>query len=92
MNNKLTLGGIFCDTEKHFNCVNDILPSKMEFYSISSKEKTLKQYLNNRYPTVSINRSITLYYLNGLKLNTACHKVPSLDQCQFSYIYMINLR
>lgn len=54
MNNKSTVRGIFCDIKKYFNCVNNILLSKMEFYGIPGKEKTLyKHYLNNRYQTVN---------------------------------------
>jgi len=42
MNNKLLVGGIFCDLEKAFYCVNhDILLSKMKLYGISDKEITL---------------------------------------------------
>jgi len=36
LNNKIIVGGLFCDLQKAFECVNcDILLSKMKFYGIS---------------------------------------------------------
>jgi hypothetical protein len=57
MNNKLLVGGIFCDLEKVFECVNhDILLPKLKFYGISDKDLTLYQsYLGNRYCRTAIN-------------------------------------
>jgi hypothetical protein len=56
MNNKLLVGGIFCDLEKAFDCVNhDILLSILNFYGISDKDLTLNQsYLDNRYYRTAI--------------------------------------
>jgi hypothetical protein len=51
MNNKQTVGGIFCDLEKAFDCVDhDILLSKVKFYGIREKVYSLfESYLHNRY-------------------------------------------
>jgi len=51
MNNKLLVGGIFCDLEKAFDCVDHgIILSKKTFYGINGKDFALYQsYLDNRY-------------------------------------------
>ena len=57
LNNKITVGGIFCDLQKAFDCVNyDILLSKMKFYGISGvANKLMESYLRNKYQRVVIN-------------------------------------
>ena len=56
MNNKLLVGGIFCDLEKAFDCVNhDILLYQLKFYGISDKALQLyESYLGNRYCRTAI--------------------------------------
>jgi hypothetical protein len=55
-NNKLLVGGIFCDLEKAFYCINHIiLLSKLKFYRISDKYLALYQsYLDKRYCRTAI--------------------------------------
>ena len=55
MNKKLLVGGIFCDLEKVFDCVNhDILLSKL-IYGIRDKDLQLYlSYLGNRYCKTAI--------------------------------------
>jgi hypothetical protein len=54
LNDKLLVGGIFCDLQKAFDCVNyDILLSKMECYGISGKANSLiKCYLQDSQRTL----------------------------------------
>jgi hypothetical protein len=61
INNKLTVGGIFCDLEKSFDCVNhNILLSKLELYGIAGKFKALiTSYPNDRYQKVVIDNRKT---------------------------------
>jgi hypothetical protein len=56
LNNKQTVGGIFCDLSKAFDCVDyEILLSKLEFYGIKWMFGTLiKSYLKERYQRVPI--------------------------------------
>jgi len=55
MNNNLKIGGIFCDLQKAFDCVNHkILLDKLEFYSMEGKFKSLTEsYLTSRYQKVN---------------------------------------
>jgi hypothetical protein len=46
LNNKLILGGIFCDLEKAFGCVNHASwLSKLETCGITGKDKELLSYI-----------------------------------------------
>jgi len=54
LNDKLMVGGIFCDLQKVFDCVNhQILKGKLEFYRIQGKFSSLvKSYLTGRFQRV----------------------------------------
>ena len=57
MNNKLLVGGIFCDLEKAFDCVDhDILLFTFKYYGISGKYLAVyHSYLDNRHFRTAIN-------------------------------------
>ena len=50
MNNRLSVGGTFCDVEKAFNCVNHgIIVDKLEFNGISVEFQTsIQTYIRSR--------------------------------------------
>jgi hypothetical protein len=56
LNNKKTVGGIFCDLRKAFDCLDHaILMSKQEFYGVTGRMYDLiKSYLQDRYQRVVI--------------------------------------
>jgi len=59
LNTKTLVGGLFCNLQKAFDCVNhDILLSKVKFYGITgSTGKLMESYLQQRYQRVVINNN-----------------------------------
>jgi hypothetical protein len=66
LHNKFTVGGIFCDLTKAFDCVNHtILLSELEFYGITgSTGNLMKSYLSGRYQRVLIRNTSSINYLS----------------------------
>ena len=56
LDNKKTVGGLFLDLSKAFDCVDhNILLSKLNFYGISGKNnKLMKSYITSRYQRVVV--------------------------------------
>jgi hypothetical protein len=56
LDKKWLVGGIFCDLQKAFDCVNhNILLEKMEYYGITgTAHKLMQSYLDNRYQRTKI--------------------------------------
>jgi hypothetical protein len=71
LNNNLSIGGVFCDLEKAFDCVNhEILLSKLEFYGITGTHfKLYKSYLSRRY------QKTVLFNENGHTITSSWSKV-----------------
>jgi hypothetical protein len=63
INCKQMVGGIFCDLNKAFDCINHaVLLEKLKFYEVSKKFYNLvKSYLDERYQKVIIS------YNNGIE-------------------------
>jgi hypothetical protein len=59
LNNSQLVGGIFCDLQKSFDCVNHkTLLDKLQFYGTNGKFKTLiESYLTNRYKKLTLNKT-----------------------------------
>jgi hypothetical protein len=76
-NNELIVGGIFCDLEKAFNCVNNnILLLKLETYEITGKDRELyHSYLKDRYQRVLI-YNMTHHYRTLSNWALITHRVP----------------
>jgi len=57
MNSNQMVGGILCDLQKAFDCVNHkILPEKLELCGVEGKlERLIESYLTGRYKTVTLN-------------------------------------
>jgi hypothetical protein len=63
MNCKQMVGGIFCDLNKAFDCINHaVLQEKLKFYGVSEKLYNLvKSYLDERY------QKLIISYNNGIE-------------------------
>jgi hypothetical protein len=77
INNKLWVGGIFCNLKKAFDCVNhNILIKKFDHYGITGINKTLyESYLKDRFQSVSIYNDNTSEYMVS-KWKKVKHGVP----------------
>ena len=62
MNSNLKVGGIFCDLQKAFDCVDqNILLNKFEFYGIEGNFKFLiASYLTCRYQKVTLKNNTNI--------------------------------
>ena len=58
LNNRMMVGGIFCDLQKAFDCVNHNILTKLEFCGITGiAYKLIKSYLEGRYQRVVLNNN-----------------------------------
>jgi hypothetical protein len=88
ISNKLLVGGIFCDLEKVFDCIDqDNLLSKLKFYGISGKDHALFIiWIIDILEQQHIMTAITVIkFQAGLKLDIESHTVLFWDLCFFFY-------
>jgi hypothetical protein len=71
----MMVGGIFCDLQKAYDCVNhNILLTKLEFYGITGiTYKLIKSYLQGRYQRVVLNNHSSSLCSNWGEIT---HSVP----------------
>jgi hypothetical protein len=76
LDKKYYVGGLFCNLQKAFDCVNhNVLLAKMKFYGISGIAiKLMRSYLDNRYQRVSM-KDIKLNKVSS-KWEPVKHGVP----------------
>jgi hypothetical protein len=77
LDEKLLVGGIFCDLAKVFDCVNhDTLLLKLNWYGITGKANNLiKSYLMDRYQRVEM-KNINIGHLIASNLGKIRHGIP----------------
>jgi hypothetical protein len=77
MNDRRSLGGLFCYLEKAFDCVNHkILLDKLEFYGVKGKFLDfIHSFLQGRYQKLFINKN-TAHDGVSSELTTITHGVP----------------
>ena len=70
MNSNQMVGGILCDLQKAFDCVNHkILLEKLELCGVEGKlERLIESYLTGRYQTVTLNNITN----NNIRSNGNC--------------------
>jgi hypothetical protein len=89
LSNNLLIVGIFCDSEKTFDCVNHkILLSKTEFYGITGNHyKLYKSYLTNRYKrTLLSNENGNITTSTWTEIEHVSPRVRVSDLCFSSYL------
>jgi len=87
----MVVGGIFCDLQKAFDCVNPgILLTKLEFYGITGiTDKLIKSYLQGRYQRVVLNNHSSSSCSNWGEITQVYLKDQFLFHYFFHFILLI---